>query len=320
VSATSNPSAPSTPATSISSEELVVHLKQKLESSEQQRSKTEQLLQYAELKIRLLEEQLRKQRIEKYGPSSEKLSSQQLELLELEPGVSQEEVEAESEREALPRSSKKKRKHPGRQTLPAGLPRVERIISCPPEQCVCACGAERGVIGYEESEQLDVEPAKYFVLVTRREKRACKCCEERGVVAAPVPVRIIEKSLVSDRIVIDTVVNKYASHLPLYRQSVILLRDAGIVISRATLCGWVMRVGDLLAPIVGVMGRELLSGTYIQADETPVDVQMGDGSGKDHQAYLWQYGTPGGAAVFQFRMGRGREGPRHFTNRWVRRI
>jgi transposase len=38
------------------------------------------------------------------------------------------------------------------------------------------------VIGYEESSQLDVEPAKYFVLVTKREKRACRSCEDHGIV------------------------------------------------------------------------------------------------------------------------------------------
>lgn len=64
------------------------------------------------------------------------------------------------------------------------------------------------VIGYEESVQLDVEPAKYFVQITKREKRACRGCEERGVFAAPLPPRIIEKSLASERIVIDTVVRK----------------------------------------------------------------------------------------------------------------
>jgi len=308
VSETFHPPATSAPLTSSSShDELVAILKQQLNTTAQQ-------LQYAELKIQVLEERLRKHRIEKYGPSSEKLNNQQLELLELEPGVSQEEVAAESEREALPPSTERtKRKHPGRQTLPADLPRVERVISCTPEQCMCGgCGAETTVIGYEESEQLDVEPAKYFVLVPKREKRACKSCEELGVVAAPLPPRIIEKSIASDRVIIDTVVSKYCDHSPLYRQSVILLRDAGIEISRATLDGWVMRVGELLTPMVEVMGRQLLCGTYIQADETPVDVQMGDGRGKHHHAYLWQYGTPGGAAIFQFRMGRGREGPKRF--------
>jgi transposase len=270
-------------------------------------------LEYSKLKIQLLEEKLRLQRIAKYGPGSEKLSNLQLELLEFEPGVSNTEVAAESERDALlptPEKEKNRRKHPGRQTLPADLPRVERVIACTPEQCVCgSCGAETKVIGYEVSEVLEVKPAEYFVEVTKREKRACKACEEQGVAMAPLPARIIAKSLVSDRIIIDTLVGKYADHNPLYRQSVIFLRDAGIDISRATMCGWVMTVGELLAPVVGVMRRELLAGSYIQADETTVDVQMHDRRGKNHQAYLWQYGTPGGATIFDFRMGRGREGP-----------
>src|SRR5215212_1202066 len=167
-------------------------------------------LVWAELKIQSLQEELRLERMRKYGPSSEKLSDEQLQLLELEPGVSTTEVDAESQREPLPDASAKtkssKRKHPGRQELPADLPRVQRVVGCTPEQCVCSnCGRETAVIGYEESEQLDVEPAKYFVVVTRREKRACRSCAE-GVNAAPLPARIIDKSLVSDRIIIDTVV------------------------------------------------------------------------------------------------------------------
>jgi len=54
------------------------------------------------------------------------------------------------------------------------------------------------VIGHEESSQLDVEPANTRV-VSKREKRACKTCEERGVVSAPLPPRIIEKCLASDQ-------------------------------------------------------------------------------------------------------------------------
>ena len=92
-------------------------------------------LEYSKLKIQLLEEKLRLQRIAKYGPGSEKLSNLQLELLEFEPGVSNTEVAAESERNALPPTpeKKKRRKHPGRQTLPADLPRVERVIACTPD-------------------------------------------------------------------------------------------------------------------------------------------------------------------------------------------
>ena len=138
-------------------------------------------------------------------------------------------------------------KHPARQELPANLPRVERILPCTLDQRVCKrCGKETVVIGYEESSQLDVEPAKYFVLVTKREKRACRPCEELGVVSAPLPPRIIEKCLASDRIVIETVISKYCNHTPLHRQSMIL--KLGLEISRATLYGWVLKVGELLIP------------------------------------------------------------------------
>jgi transposase len=145
-------------------------------------------LQHAQMKVQVLEERLRQQRIAKYGPGSETLSNLQLELLDLEPGVSNAEVAAESEREALlssPDEKKERRKHPGRQTLPAHLPRVEKIVACTPEQCKCGnCGADKTVIGYAVSEVLDVKPAEYFVQVTKREKCACKQCEEQGVSTA----------------------------------------------------------------------------------------------------------------------------------------
>lgn len=296
--------------------EINAQLKQQLDAAQKE-------LEYARLKIQVLEEHLRLRRMAKYGPGSEKLSNLQLQLLEEEPGVSSEEVQAESEREALPKPDDEKRRqrraHPGRQTLPADLPRVEKIVACTAEQCVCGkCGLETKVIGYDESEVLCVKPAEYYVEVTKREKRACKKkeCEEQGVAMAPLPERIIEKSLVSDRIIIDTIVNKYTAHLPLYRQSALLERDCGIEITRATMCGWIMTVGEMLSPVVGAARRELLASGYIQADETPVDVQAHDKRGKNHQAYLWQYGTPGGGVVFDFRMSRGREGPAQFLGKF----
>jgi transposase len=276
-------------------------------------------LEYAEQKVQLLEERLRLERLNKYGPGSEKLSNLQLELLEQEPGVSQAEVEAEGERDkpAARPGSQAKRPHPGRQSLPASLPRVERVIPCMAEQCVCShCQQQTTPIGYDESEHLELEPAKYFVVVTRREKRVCHHCGEGGVSAAPLAARIVDKGLVSDRIVIDTLIQKYSDHLPLYRQSAMLEREAGIEISRATMDGWVMRVGELLLPLVAAIKRELLAGAYLQADETPVAVQLHDGNGANHQAYLWQYGRPRASTVFDFQMGRGREGPKQFLGRY----
>ena len=107
-----------------------------------------------------------------------------------------------------------------------------------------------------------------------------------------------------------------ATHLPLYRQAAMLEREAGLETGRATLDGWVMRVGELLQPVVGAMRRDLLETGYLQADETIVPVQMHDKRGAGHQAYLWQYGKPGGETAFDFQLGRGREGPKKFLGKW----
>src|ERR1700676_4320391 len=265
--------------------------------------------------IRLLEERLRQQRIQVLGPHSETLSDLQLELLaEEEPSATREEVEAEARREPLPSPPLRARKpHPGRKPLPENLPRIEQVIACTDANCK-SCGAETSFIGYDESEVLDHEPARWFVRVTKREKRACGKCS--SVAMPELAPRIVEKGLASDTVVIHTVIAKYCDHLPLYRQQAILEREAGVQISRATLDGWVMRVGERLEPIVRTMRRDLLAESYLQADETTVPVQMHDQRGTDHQAYLWQYGKPGGETVFEFQLGRGRDGPRKFLGEW----
>jgi len=272
-------------------------------------------IQKREAQIRALEERLRRQRIQVLGPHSETLSDLQLELLaEVEPSATGEEVEAEARREPLPQKPSPERKpHPGRRPLPANLPRIEQVIRCGDANCK-TCGAETSVIGYDESEVLDHEPARWFVRVTKREKRVCGKCA--SIAMPELAPRIVEKGLASDAVVIQTVVAKYCDHLPLYRQQAILEREAGVEISRATLDGWVMRVGELLQPVVAAMRQDLLRASYLQADETTVPVQMHDRRGADHQAYLWQYGKPGGETVFEFQLGRGREGPKKFLGEW----
>ena len=297
----------------------IAMLERALDSAQHELRSTSHELHWAQLTIqkkdaviRLLEERLRKQRIGFLGPPSETLSDLQLELLvEQEPSASREEVEAESRREPMA-EPRKRQPHPGRKPLPEALPRVEEVVSGA-ANCT-GCGGETNLIGYDTSEVLDHEPAKWFVRVIKREKRSCgKCC---GVQMPELAPRIVDKGLASDRIVVETVVAKYCDHLPLYRQEAILEREAGVAISRATLDGWVMRVGEQLQPVAGCMRTSLLAGSYLQADETIVPVQMHDNRGSDHQAYLWQYGSPGGETVFDFQLGRGRDGPAKFLKDW----
>jgi transposase len=91
--------------------------------------------------------------------------------------------------------------------------------------------------GEETAERLDVIPAQYRVLVTRRPKYACRACSN-GIVQAPAPERLIKGGLPTEAMVAHVLVSKYAWHLPLYRQAQ-MLRSQGIVIERMTLASWV---------------------------------------------------------------------------------
>lgn len=275
------------------------------------------------MKIQKLEEELRLERIRKYGKQSEKLSDLQLQLLDLEPAVSSEEVAAESLRGPLPESTEssrpadKKRRsnqnHPGRNELPASLERVDKIIPCAPEFCICGkCGGDTKVIGYEITEVLDRKPAAYFVTRILREKRACADCIEQGVATAQTPVRIAPKSIFSDETILSFLINKYCDATPLYRQRAGLQRDFDIDVALSTINDSVLRVGELLIPIIEWMKRDLLAGNYIQADETYVGVQTREKKGANHTGYLWQYSAPGKGVVFDFEMTRSKEIPKAF--------
>jgi transposase len=301
---------------------IIAQLQEQLEAKDQEIMRGQQALATTEMLVLKLKEELRLERIRKYGKRSEKLSDLQLQMLDLEPAVSSEEIESEINCGPLPDSGRnsaedskpqgKRKQHPGRNELPAHLERVEEIIACTPEQCKCGkCGGETQVIGYEETEVLGKKPAVHFVRVIKREKRACAACVMHGVETAAVPERIAPKSIFSDEVIIDFVVSKYCDALPLYRQRAMLLRDLGIEVALTTIDDAVLRVGELLIPFSNLMKRDLLAGDYIQADETYVGVQTKEKKGKNHTAYFWQYSSPGKSVVFDFEMTRSGEVPRN---------
>jgi transposase len=305
---------------------VMEQLEEQVEAKDRVIAEKNQALAAAEAIIQQLKEALRLERIRKYGKQSEKLSDLQLELLDREPAVSRNEIETEIAsgplREEQPeqqnassaaQQQKKRKPHRGRNELPAHLERIEEIVACAAEQCRCgSCGAETRVIGYEETEVLGMKPAVHFVRVIKREKRACARCIEQGVATAPAPVRIAPKSIFADEIIIDFIVRKYSDALPLYRQRAILMRDLGIDVALTTIDDAVLRVGELLIPLVGTMTRDLLTGGYIQADETHVGVQTPDKKGENHKAYFWQYSSPGKGVVFDFEMTRGKQVAKEF--------
>ena len=303
---------------------VMEQLEKQVESKDRVIAEKNQALAAAEAIIQQLKEALRLERIKKYGKQSEKLSDLQLELLDREPAVSSDEIETEiasgplSEGEqnassAAQHQQKKRKPHPGRNELPAHLERIEEIVACAVEQCTCGkCGRETQVIGYEETEVLGMKPAVHFVRVIKREKRVCKSCADRGVVTAPAPARIAPKSIFADETIIEFIVRKYCDALPLYRQRAILIRDLGIDVALTTIDDAVLRVGELLIPIIELMKRDLLTGGYIQADETHVDVQTPDKKGSNHRAFFWQYSAPMKGVVFDFEMTRRKQVAKEF--------
>ena len=98
----------------------------------------------------------------------------------------------------------------------------------------------------------------------------------------------------------------------LYRQRAILWRDLSIDVALTTINDAVLRVGELLIPIVDVIERDLLTGGYIQADETHVDVQTPDKKGENHRAFFWQFSAPGMGVVFNFEMTRSKKVAKEF--------
>jgi transposase len=168
-----------------------------------------------------------------FGRRSEKLDPGQLELA-LE-DVEQELAEARAAKDAADervKAARKGQRRTNRGALPAHPERIEQVVEPDETACPC-CGGALHAIGEDVAERLDVVPAQFRVLVTRRPKYACRTCTE-GVVQAPAPPRLVEGGLPTEATVAHVLVAKYADHLPLYRQAQIYGRQ-GLTLDRSTL-------------------------------------------------------------------------------------
>ena len=209
-----------------------------------------------------------------------------------------------------------KRPRAGRQPLPAHLPRIEHRHE--PEFCTCGqCGKNLVKIGEDVSEQLDVEPAKFFVHRHIRPQYACRVCET--IKAAPIPPAVIDGGLAAVGLLAWVLINKFLDHLPLYRLEQIAARD-GVTLSRSTLADWVGRLGVALQPLSDRLAWHLLQRDCLHADETPVP-QLDPGNGKTKKAYLWAYRSndlqPGPKIiVFDYQAGRSDRHAQQFLDDW----
>jgi len=246
----------------------------------------------------------------KFGAKSERLPEAQLQLAlgDLETAIAQLEAQGEKRNPERKRDGIAKRRA-SRGALPAHLPRIEVTLAPDDTNCPC-CRAVMTEIGHDESQRLDIIPAQYRVLVTRRPKFACRTCD--GVVAqAPAPARLIEGGLPTETLVANVMVSRFADHQPLYRQAQIMARQ-GVLIDRSTLAFWVGYGAAEIVPVVRRMKDIVLSSARIFADETKMPV-LDPGRGRTKQGYFWAAarddrawgGTEPPAVIYQYAPGRG---------------
>jgi transposase len=251
---------------------------------------------------------------EKFGAKSEKLSPDQfnlpLEDVELAQGMldaAQEKAEAALRGK---RNGETRPRNRNRGNLPAHLPRVERVIEPDSTLCPCGCG-EMAKIGEDVSERLDVVPAQFRVLVTRRPRYACRRCSG-AVVQAHAPEHVVPGGLPTEALIAQVIVSKFGDHLPFYRQADIYTRQ-GITLDRATLGNWAGRACFHLQPIADHMRQHLAAADRIFMDETTAPV-LDPGRRRTKTGFFWAIASDdrghGGASppIVLFRYAPGRAG------------
>jgi transposase len=261
--------------------ELVVTLKAALERSQRENVLLRQKLDALARRV--------------FGVSSEALNPAQLHLLLQLPELATQPVEnppAPTVVEKRPSVIRKTRAP----RLPDHLPIIEEVIEPEPvkqqpEQWRC--------IGQEVSEQLDYEPARFLRRRIIRKKYVHRTELDAAPVIAPLPERLLDRSLPAPGLLAHILVSKYCDHLPLYRQEQIYAQRHQVQLARQTLARWVALAADWLQPIYEQIRTGVMAGGYVQLDETPIDY-LEPGHGKTKQGYLWTGSRPGGDVFFHW--------------------
>jgi transposase len=276
-------------------------------------------IKVADTKIAALTLELAHHKRLRFANKSEAFTPEQRELFEETWSIDLAAIEAEVDNAAKQITpTAKKAKPTGRQPLPAHLPRIEHRHE--PASCTCqSCGGNLIKIGEDVSEQLDVEPARFFVHRHIRAQYACRACET--ITAEAIAAAVIDAGLGAPGLHAWVVIQKYLDHLPLYRIEQISERQ-GVGIARSTLAEWVGRIGVALTPLADRLAELLRERSILHADETPVP-QLAPGSGKTKRAYLWAYRSNDLEAkhdppiiVFDYQPNRSGEHAQHFLRHW----
>jgi len=139
------------------------------------------------------------------------------------------------------------------------------------------------VIGEKVSHRLAQRPGAYVVL--KYVRPLIKRLDTQAISCAPAPVGVIEGSRADVSFLAGLLVDKFAYHLPLYRQHQRLV-DAGFTISRPWLTQLAQQGVALLEPIYEAQFASIRASRVKAMDETPIKAGR-QGPGKMKAAYFW---------------------------------
>jgi transposase len=139
------------------------------------------------------------------------------------------------------------------------------------------------VIGERVTYRLAQQPGAYVVL--KYVRKVLKLKETAQLSCPPAPPAVFEKSVADVSLLAGVLIDKFAYHLPLYRQHQ-RLAHAGIRLDRGTLTQWVHRTADLLTPIYHALLSSILASRVLTMDETPIKAGH-KSKGKLQTGYFW---------------------------------
>jgi len=254
------------------------------ENLKQENSSLKTILAEREAEINLLKEAIRLSREKLFGSSSEKTPDGQLSLGFFD--EAEKEANLNADEPTIERVTKKKRT--SRTDNLAHLETEVTEYTLPEDKLLCPkCNTPLKKITDETRETIKL----YKRVIRHLEKRAVYACPQcEFVIKADMPKLPIEGSLADASALSQVIVDKFANHLPLNRQSQDYER-VGLSLSRQTLSNWIIKSSDLLDIIYQGMKKELLSKDILHADETTVQVLKESGKEAKSKSYMWLYQT-----------------------------